>query len=160
MTRMNSASAFSNALQEVAAERTQEEQEADVARRSLELLSAAITRGDAYLADPKGHKPDEPERYGWRKRQTSDDGEAFEPRGSLIGWIDVAEDRIYLEPSAAFASIQAVARATNEPLSASQQAWIRARLIKAKGNIQKTLSCRKVLQGRERAVLALQSALG
>jgi hypothetical protein len=152
-----------NALQEVAAERTQEEQEADVARRSLELLGTAITRGDAYLADPKGHAPDEPERYGWRKQQTSGRGEAFEPRGSLIGWID--EDRIYLEPSAAFAAIQAVTRATHEPLSASQQAWIRSLnargLLEQKEIYRRLYTCRKVLQGRERGVLALkQSALG
>jgi hypothetical protein len=153
------------ALQEVAAERTQEEQEADIARRSLELLSAAITRGDAYLAHPKGLEPDEPERYGWRRRRNSDAEEVLEPRGSLIGWVDADEDRIYLEPSAAFAGIQAVARATNEPLSASLQAWIRALnargFLEQKDTKRRVKTCRKTLQGQERPVLALkQSALG
>jgi Domain of unknown function (DUF3854) len=155
-----------DALQEVAAERTEQEQDSDVARRSLELLSAALTCGDAYMAERDGNPPEEPERFGWRKRQTSG-GPAFsfewESRGSLIGWID--GDRIYLEPSAAFAAIQGVARATSEPLTASQQAWVRALdargLLQQKDTTRRVSTCRKVAQGRERPVLVLkQSVLG
>ena len=130
----------------------------------MEFLSAALTRGDAYLAYRDGQQPDEPERYGWRKRQTSDGGFEWESRGNLIGWVGDG-DQIYLEPSAAFAAIQGVAWATHEPLSVSSSAWVRA--LDAKGLLQqrdtnrRVYTCRKTVQGRLRPVLVLkQSALG
>jgi hypothetical protein len=153
------------ALREVAAERVQLEQDSDIAQRSLELLSAAITRGDAYLSDREGKAPEQLERYGWRKRQTSGGASnsfEWESRGSLIGWVNDEDHQIYLEPHAAFAAIQGVARATQEPFPVSRSAWARAldakKLLEQRDTTRRVYTCRKTVQGQERPVLALKQS--
>jgi hypothetical protein len=137
------------ALAEVACEREEQEQEVDTARRSLEFLQTAITRGDAYLTDSSEEPlPEHPARYGWRKQPmvgTSTPGFVWEPRGNHIGWVD--DEGIYLDPAAAFAAIQHLARATDDPLTTSTTAWRRS--LHEKGFLKKKETKRGVYTYRK-----------
>jgi hypothetical protein len=74
-------------------------------QRFLELLTAMIVSGGAYIADAKtGREPDNAERWGWR-----DAMDELRPQGKMIGWLK-DDESVLLEPGAAFAAAQKMAR--------------------------------------------------
>jgi hypothetical protein len=121
----------------------------------LRLLSAALASGRAHVAAADGNRPEHADSWGWRPN-----GAAWEPQGRRIGWIE-AED-FYLEPEAAFAEAQEMARHQADSLPISART-LRKRLNE-RGLLESTdpdrevLTVRKTLEGRRREVMHLRAA--
>lgn len=82
----------------------------DPVTRFLALLGAAIASGRAHVADAEdGAEPVDGQRWGWRENK---------PQGELVGWLEVPN--LYLEPEAAYAVAQRLARdqGTSLPVTA------------------------------------------
>ncbi len=97
----------------------------DPAIRFLSLIGGALISGRAYLADARtGGAPHDAGRFGWRingcllmgRDETPSD--TYEPRGARIGWVGDAE--LLLDPDAAFAAAQNLAREQKNELSISE----------------------------------------
>jgi hypothetical protein len=91
-------------------------------RRFLDLLRAAIASGRAHVAAPDGQPPQQPEAWGCRQRTigTGDyQRDEWQPQGKRIGWLDGTD--LYLEPEAAYAESQALAREQGESFAVSPQ---------------------------------------
>lgn len=82
------------------------------------LLNEALERGYVHLAARSSDRPPpgDPARWGWR--------DSIQPRGQLIGWAD--ETMIWLDHTAAFATIEQLARDRGEPLGTTRRAFARA----------------------------------
>lgn len=95
-----------NALGEVGAAQGAHQEDADAARRYVELLASALVSGEAHVADGRHDgPPDQPVVHGWSQL---DDGR-WVPRGRRVGWR--VDDEIWLEADAAFG---VVARMANQ----------------------------------------------
>jgi hypothetical protein len=93
------------ALGEVARSQADHQSSEEPTGRFLALLSAVISSGLGHLADARtGEKPEDPIRWGWRERSIG----SWDPLGDRIGWVD--GDDLLLEPEAAFAAVQKLAR--------------------------------------------------
>jgi hypothetical protein len=105
------------ALQESGAGQADHLAAAEPAALFLRLLAAALASGRAHAAGPDGHEPKAPEAWGWRLKtigagdHTRDE---WQPQGRRIGWI--AGTDLYLEPEAAYAEAQELARHQGEAL--------------------------------------------
>jgi hypothetical protein len=80
------------------------------ATRFLALLRSALSSGRAHLAnaDTEGH-PKNAACWGWQlKAGSGDEREAWRPHGERLGWI--RKDDLLLDPDAAFAAAQKLAR--------------------------------------------------
>jgi hypothetical protein len=128
----------------------------DSADRFLHLLRAALSSGNCHLAGRDGDPPGNAETLGWhRKRRLGPfGGEHWEPRGPRIGWAE--GDDVLLEPGAAFAAIQMLARQQGEPIAVSQRTLhnriSEARLLESTGG-RRGAPVRRVLDGQRREVL-------
>ena len=128
------------------------------AQRFVELISSALSSGQAHLADKDGEEPENPSAYGWRKSSFGMGGrmaDEWHPQGSQIGWTDGSD--IYLDPDASFKVAQNFGG--NNGLSITP-ATLRKRLKEKKLIIpdekRETLTVRRTLQGRLHKVLFLQ----
>jgi hypothetical protein len=138
------------------------EQEADLSsqdqvNRFLALLSAAVASGRGHFTNDTGGPPTyDPEAWGWQGG--GDPMAPRSPRGKQLGWID--GDDLYLDPESAFAEAQRLGEEQGERLAVSQR-QLHKRLHE-RGLLASTeagrLTTRRVLQGRERAVLHLRSS--
>jgi hypothetical protein len=146
------------ALAEAAASQAAHLAAAEPAGLFMRLLEAALASGYAHVADGDGSEPPEPHRWGWRLEEFSTrdgPGTRFKPQGKQIGWLD--EGELYLEPDAAFAVVQSIARDQNESFAITLNT-LRRRLME-KGLLATTekargrLTVRKTLQGARRDVL-------
>jgi len=112
-------------------------------RQFLDLLSAAIAGGDAHLASQKANgEPDRCERWGWRARtvRTNDgDMEDWQPQGRRVGWLG-DDGSLLLEPGAAYATAQDLARRQGTSLPIGQRTLYR-RMVE-KGLVAKRDSAR------------------
>jgi hypothetical protein len=126
---------------------------ANPAERFVELISAAISSGDAHVVDEHGHSPAMATSWGWTTNGRSD----LEPRGKCIGWL-VPPD-LYLDPDASYAAVQQLANSQGEALSVDQQTLRRrlrdCGLLAGRDEARDRLTVRRVLQGRRRTVLHL-----
>jgi hypothetical protein len=90
------------------------------ARRFLALLAAAISSGRAHLADAEtGAQPEDAACWGWQLTSTNDLREAWRPNGERLGWIRYGD--LLLEPEAALAAIQKLARDQGTSISIKQR---------------------------------------
>ena len=108
------------ALGEMAAAQAEHNQAAEPSGQFLRLLNAVIASGRGHLAGPVGEAPGNPERWGWRCVLSGGGEHAREewrPQGHRVGWVD-GED-VFLEPAAAYAEAQELARETGETLPVS-----------------------------------------
>ncbi|HEV2547014.1 MAG TPA: bifunctional DNA primase/polymerase [Stellaceae bacterium] len=103
------------------AERQDNEQAAeDPARRFISLIGEALAAGRAHVDDRRdGEAPRGIElECGWRKRKyhSADgrEGEAWQPQGDRIGWID--GDFIYLNGAASYAVAERLSRDQNRSI--------------------------------------------
>jgi hypothetical protein len=136
-------------------------QAAEPAGLFLRLLSAALASGRAHVANATGCAPKESERWGWQLKtvgtgpNTRND---WQPQGHRIGWVE--DQDLYLEPDAAFATAQELAREQGDSLPVTPHT-LRKRL-REKGLLvsvderRKKLTVRKTLQGTRRDVLHLK----
>jgi hypothetical protein len=95
----------------------------DPTLRFLALLGAGLTSGRAYISDAeKNGPPPRPHQWGWRLR-TFGLGEStrdeWQPQGNGIGWLD--GDNLLLEPDAAFAVVQKIAKEQDNSLPLTQR---------------------------------------
>jgi hypothetical protein len=145
------------------AAQAQEDQQraSEPTHRFLELLRSALTSGEAHVASPDGHEPDDPGAWGWRERTVGSgvsQRDEWHPDGKRIGWVD--GDNLYLDLNSAHKAVQAAAGASGEGISVS--ASILARRLKEKGLLvvddrsSRHLTVRPIIQGRRRRVYQLR----
>ncbi len=85
------------------------------ADRFLALLRAALLAGRAHLRDGETHRePVMAHTYGWRSTRDQAGTEIWQPAGETIGWVRHPE--IWLDPEAALAVVQGLARAQGRPI--------------------------------------------
>src|SRR5262249_26323464 len=109
------------ALQEAGAGQSAHLGAAEPSGHFLRLLPGALASGRAHCAAPDGGQPDDPGAWGWR-----DTGDTWQPLGRRVGWVDGTE--LYLEPEAAFAEVQELARHQGDSLPVSPRTlWRRLR---------------------------------
>ena len=97
----------------------------DPAARFIEFLFAAFTSGQAHVADAvSGEQPSTPDQWGWRSRTKGFKDIEWQPRGDRVGWVDW--ETVLLNPDAAYAAAQKLARHQGTPLSiTSRTLWKR-----------------------------------
>ena len=118
---------FRAALGSVADSQAEAQAAADPVRRFLELLPALFTSGRAHLEGTEALEPKHSERLGWFKEPGAPPDE-LHPKGRCIGWESAKEGLFYLEPSACYAEVQALAGVEGEPLPVSKTTlWKRLR---------------------------------
>lgn len=87
--------------------------------RFLDLIAAALSSGKAHIANVFGWCPKDPilqSRYGWRDGQSG-----IQAQGDRIGWLDEDKKILMLNPDAAYATAQKLARDQNSSLPISQR---------------------------------------
>ena len=100
---------------------------ADPAERFIELLQSLFSSGRAHLKckDDETISPNNAERWGWKGAKG--DGLAgtvhWQPQGIAIGWVDACN--VYIDPQAAYAELDRLARETGEPLPSPRTLWKR-----------------------------------
>jgi len=145
------------ALLGCAAEQGEELAAQDPTNRFLALLAAAVVSGRGHFANYNGVAPeDEPEAWGWQRRPGED--QAWAPLGRQLGW--VCGDDLYLDPEASYAEAQRLGEEQGERLPVSQRQLhkrLKERDLLA-GVEAGRLTCLRILQGRERAVLHLRTS--
>jgi hypothetical protein len=113
------------ALGEAAASQAEHQATEEPTRQFGELLTAAIATGDAHVADAKNdEEPDNAGHWGWRAKDGVSEFEGpylkWYPQGKRIGWLD-EDGSVLLEPGAAFAAAQRMAREQGTSLSIGQR---------------------------------------
>jgi hypothetical protein len=146
------------ALGAVAAAQVRWQAASEPTLRFLELLVAAVASGRAHVAAPDGGPPLEPAGWGWRYEGGGDHAE-WRARVDRIGWLEEAD--LYLEPEAAYAAVQRLARDGGDALgltSATLRRRLRdRRLLASADEKRQTLTIRKTVEGRRREVLHLHA---
>jgi hypothetical protein len=145
------------ALGEAAASQAEHVRAAGPVEAFLRLIVAAIASGRAHLANPQGLEPPCPEAWGWQgAARDAQGGVVHAARGRRLGWVD--GDDIFLEPEAAHAEAQELARQQGEGLAVSARTL--RRRLKDRGLLTtyetgKTTTRRR-LEGQERVVVHLR----
>lgn len=143
------------ALGEVAASQSEHVQSAEPCGHFLRLLAGALASGRAHCAAPNGDAPAEPAAWGWREQEigTGENSRLeWRPQGKRIGWIDTAD--LYLEPEAAYAEAQELARNQGDSLPiGARTLWKRLRergLLASWDATRQRSTVRRRLDGQER----------
>jgi hypothetical protein len=109
------------ALAEAGAGQAEHVAAAEPSGQFLRLLAGALASGRAHFAAPDGGRPADPDAWGWRVME-----DTWAPLGRRVGWIDGPD--LYLEPEAAYAEAQELARHQGESLPvAPRTLWRRLR---------------------------------
>jgi hypothetical protein len=141
------------AFQELAVLQIRYHQARDPALRFVGLLKVALACGQAHVAGRRGHLPESPETWGWRRK-----GEGWDPQGTRIGW--VAETDLFLDPTVSYQIAQSVAG--SERLTLGQQALHRSLrergLLNSVDHGRQMVQVRRTLSGSPRQVLHLKAA--
>jgi hypothetical protein len=150
------------ALADAAERQTEHQADAEPAAHFLRLVAAAITSGRAHMAAPDGQSPPIAVRWGWRL-ETRGAGqnatEEWRPNGRRVGWVE--DDLLYLDPTAAYAEAQDMAKAQGESLAVSPTTL--AKRLHERGLLAATehrggklrLTVRKQLQEARRYVFSI-----
>ena len=144
------------ALGQAAAAQDRHQAAADPTRRFCELLAAALAAGRAHLTTADGRKPPNPAAWGWRQTTTS--REEWQPQGDRVGWL--TQEGIHLEPDAAHAAAQRLARDSGEAIPTGRQTLHKRlneqRLLASTDQQNRgRLTVRRTFEGKRRAVLHL-----
>jgi hypothetical protein len=129
----------------------------------LRLLAGAVASGRAHVAGPGGAAPRDPEAWGWRgnasRNSEGPQAEAgWAAQGRRIGWLD--GDGLFLQPDAAFAEAQEMARHQGDSLAVQPRTlWTRLRergLLAGWQPARQRNTVRRTLEGvKDRDVLHL-----
>jgi hypothetical protein len=133
------------------------------ARRFLALLRAAISSGRAHLVDADtGAQPNDPACWGWQVSLVGADHyerELWRLNGERLGW--VREDDLFLDPDAAFAAAQKLARDQGTSIPIKQRTlWKRMAeqgLLASRDPARGTNTVRRTIEGMRRDVLHLRA---
>ncbi len=130
-------------------------------QRFLELLGAAVVSGAAHVAALSGGRPDQAGGWGWTPTSNGGEESEWHARGGRVGWTD--GDDLYLEPTAAYAAAQRMARDGGDAIPVSEKT-LRKRL-RENGLLRTTdvrggqnhLAVRRQIDGQVRNVLHLDA---
>jgi hypothetical protein len=132
------------------------------ATRFLALLRAAISSGRAHVVDAntKG-SPRNAACWGWQLGASNDhEREAWRPQGERLGWI--RDDALLLDPDAAFAAAQKLARDQGTAVSVKQRTlWKRLAeqgLLASRDPVRGTNTVRHTIEGMRRDLLHLRTS--
>jgi hypothetical protein len=128
----------------------------------LRLLAAAVASEKAHVAGPKGDHPAEPAAWGWRLVEIGTGENVrwdWQAKGTRIGWVD--GEHLFLEPEAAYAAAQALAREQGESLPVAPRTLYKR--LHERGLLAAVdqrgcgtrYTVRRTLNGRQRAVICL-----
>lgn len=132
--------------------------------RFLSLLGAAITSGKAHVANARtGEEPESPAIWGWRERWLGGMDNLrseWQPLGDRVGWLD--GDNLLLDPDAAFAAAQKLARDQNASLPITQRVlWKRMAerglILTEKDERRVYYTLKRTIAGQRRRVIVLPS---
>lgn len=151
------------ALNDTAAAQAEHVAAAEPTAHFLRLISGVIASGRAHLARPNGCAPDNAAAWGWRYETggagPSGVGEC-QPQGRRIGWID--GESVYLEPEAAYAEAQELARYQGDAIPVGPRIlWRRMRergMLAGIDEVRETNTVRRTLDGLRRDVIYLRAA--
>ena len=123
-------------------------------QRFLELLRAVFASGRAHVGFDSAFKDSRAPRWGYRLF-----GEGYVPQGERIGWLD--DDNLYLEPEAAYAAVQSLARESGDFLPITSRTLhkrLREQKVLASVDTERgRLIVRQTLDGVRRDVLHLRT---
>jgi hypothetical protein len=145
------------ALHEATNAQAEQQAEAEPTGHFLRLLAAALASGRAHLAGPAGAEPaEQPGCWGWRR----DAAGHWQPLGKRIGWVD--GEQVYLEPEAAYAETQELARHQGDALAVSPRTlWRRLKergLLASSDAKRERNTIRRLLGGvKDREVIHLHA---
>ena len=140
------------ALSEAAGTQTKHQMATEPASRFVALVRSVLASGRAHLEARSGGEPSHsPGSCGWRR----DNSGAWAPLGECIGWI--TDDDVYLEPTAAFRTVQVAGRDMGEVLAVGEQT-LRKRLhekglLASVDEARQTLTVRRSIGGTSKSVL-------
>lgn len=97
------------AFKEAAEAQDKAQSHAEPTQQFLELVTAALTTGQAHLVTRDGGRPDTPAAMGW-----SEQGNDWRAQGLKIGWVE--GENVYLQWKAAFAAAQKMGRDISDPI--------------------------------------------
>jgi hypothetical protein len=124
----------------------------------LRLLTGALASGRAHVADCDGNEPTPPQPWGWRLKTIGAgayERSEWQPQGRRIGWTD--GEHLFLDPEAAYAAGQELARDHGDSLTVSQRTL--AKRLHEKHVLIATekdrLTTRRTLEGTTRHVWQL-----
>jgi hypothetical protein len=151
------------ALGEAANAQAKHQNACDPAVRFIELLSSALSTGEAHLANDEGGAPEDAAAWGWRERVDGAGGfarQTWQSQGKRIGWIE--GENLYLDPDGSFAAAQEMGRKGSDGLTITSQT-LRKRLhegglLSSIDTKRETLTIRRMLEGRTHDVLHLNLA--
>jgi hypothetical protein len=130
------------------------------ARRFVTLLASVLATAKAHLMDVDGGMPADAELWGWRSRTVGDNVVVEPATREHIGWLDGKD--IYLEPEAAYAAVQRLARdQANGSILTPRTLWKR---LHEQGHLaswdeaRRRHLVRKTVQGQRREVLHLHAS--
>ena len=150
-----------DALGRAAEAQGEHQQSQEPTQRFLELVTAALSSGRCHVASLQGSEPSSSqEAWGWRKSD-SPFGNAWNPQGRLVGWVDGND--LYLESDAAFAEAQLLAGHSGDSIPISLPTLRRRlherkvlRSAESRGG-KGRFEVRRTIQGKRRSVLHLHS---
>jgi hypothetical protein len=143
------------ALGEAAAAQAEHVQAADPVGQFVRLLAGALASGRAHCAALNGNEPEHADGWGWREHGTrigENSHVEWRPQGKRIGWTN--GDALYLEPEAAYAEAQDLAREQGDSLPiGARTLWKRLRergLLASWDATRQRNTVRRRLGGQER----------
>lgn len=101
------------ALRDAISEQREEQATTAPEQQFLTLIASVLATGRAHLDPVENLRPDYLRHYGWHPSSTTH--YSLVPRGEMIGYIQ--SDDVYLDPQAAFAAAQRLAREGGEAIS-------------------------------------------
>lgn len=152
------------ALRDVAAAQQSHQGAQDPARRFLELITAALSNGNAHLkiveeTEPSVRRPSLGYQLIVHTTGTFNLDEEWRPLGKAIGWID--DEDVFFEPTTSFAAAQALGRDSHDTLTVTQQTlWKRLKdenLLQSVDQTRNSNIVRKTLDGVRRNVIHLHA---
>lgn len=149
------------ALVEAANAQSEHQSGEEPTRQFLDLLAACIVAGDAHVASKAGGKPKDAGHWGWRERSMGTDEyerSEWQSRGKRVGWLD-DDGSLLLEPGAAFAAAQRMAREQGGGLPIAQRTlWKRMAergLLASRDTARSRNTARANIAGERRTVVHL-----
>lgn len=148
------------ALHEAATAQAAHLESADPIERFQSLLVSALSSGEAHVASAEGRepaKPELPETWGWRARETGSVAfrdEQWQPQGKRIGWLH-GDYGLLLDPGASYKVAQSMA--AGDALGISER-MLHKRLherghLLSVDNRRGRLRVRKTVEGRRQILL-------
>jgi hypothetical protein len=90
------------------------------ADRFVRLLGSVLSSGRGHVTTLDGDEPASAALLGWRKVGSNREGEPIRRgQGHQIGWVD--KDKLYLDPDAAYAEVQDMARSHQTSIELTQE---------------------------------------